>query len=132
MKPPVSTTTSPSHSTSASYQELVNFEKGAKCDAAVFELFKDDKYYDVFCQDFVATARAQVLLNICDPDYKPNKSHPCEKQLIEVQQCFVFSVLIKIIQTDFGRSLVRQHGKDQDAKVVIKELHEYHMDSALS
>ena len=42
----------------------------------------------------------QGLSNICDPDYKPNKGDPYEQQLFEKQN--FFSVLIKIIQTDFG------------------------------
>ena len=121
MKTPGSTTSSSIDSTSVSYQELVNFKKGTKCHAAAIDILKDDKYYAIFHRGFIATARAQGPSNVCDPDYKPKKEDPYK---LEEQQSFVFSVLIEVIQTDYGRSLVRQHDCDHDTKVVLKEHHE--------
>ena len=126
LRTPGSTTTSPSHSTSASYQELVTFKKVTKCNTAAFETFNDDKYYDVFHQGLTATARAIIFQTSVTQITSSTKqilmssySFPNNKTLFSLST-------IKIIQTDFGRSLVRKHNQDHDAQVVLKELHEYH------
>ena len=72
--------------------------KAQKHDSGAFEVFKDDKYYNIFHRGFISTARAQGLSIVCDPDYKPKKGDPYEQQLFKQQQSFVFCILIRVIQ----------------------------------
>ena len=53
--------------TSESQTALNNFKKGAKRDASVYPIFKNDKYYDTFQRSFLANLKAQGLYDVADP-----------------------------------------------------------------
>ena len=58
----------------------------------------------------------QGLSDVCDPNFKPNRGDPHEQQLFTEKQNFVYAVLLKTLQTDYGRALVREHKHDKDAE----------------
>ena len=140
---PVSPLKSPAHSvssrspttsstTSQSMLDLSAFKKGTKRDATAFESFKDERYFDSFWRVFKSTAKAQGLSNVLDFDYKVPKDDECAELLFREQQVFVYSVLVRIIQTDQGRAYVREHEHDEDARAVLKKLHVLHTESDLA
>ena len=112
-----------------SFQELMAFKKAAKRDISAFEILKDEKYYDVFHRSFKATAMTQGLSDVCDPNFKPKRGGPHEQQHFTEKQNFVYAVLLKTLQTDYGRALVREHEHDKDAQQILYELHQHHTNS---
>ncbi|KAL7564284.1 hypothetical protein ACA910_014347 [Epithemia clementina (nom. ined.)] len=117
---------------SVSFQELSNFRKGTKRDATAYKTFKDERYFETFWRVFKATAKAQGLANVIDPQYTPPRGDLHALELFTEQQIFLYSVLIKIIQTDQGRAFVRDHEDDEDAQAVIRKLIKHHTQSELA
>ena len=140
---PVSPMKSPSHSTSPksfsttsaasqSQLDLTAFKKGTKRDAMAYETYKDERYYDTFWRTFKTTAKAQGLSNVLDFRYKPPTNDTYATELFQEQQIFLYSVLVRIIQTDQGRAYVREHEHDEDARAVLQKLHTLHTKSDLA
>ena len=108
---------------SESYITLTNFRKGIKRDASAYPIFKNERYYNTFIRHFKATAKAQGLNSLMDPNFTPG-SDEYEQQLFQDQQDFLYSVLISSLKTDFSEALVKDH--EGDAQLIIELLHEYH------
>ena len=108
---------------SESYITLSNFKKGIKRDASAYPIFKNERYYNTFIRHFKATAKAQGLNSLMDPNFTPG-SDEYEQQLFQDQQDFLYSVLISSPKTDFSEALVKDH--EGDAQLIIELLHEHH------
>ena len=108
---------------SESYITLSNFKKGIKRDASAYPIFKNERYYTTFIRHFKATAKAQGLNSLMDPNFTPG-SDEYEQQLFQDQQDFLYSVLISSLKTDFSEALVKDH--EGDAQLIIELLHEHH------
>ena len=108
---------------SESYITLSNFKKGIKRDATVYPIFKNERYYNTFICHFKATAKAQGLNTLMDPNFTPG-SDEYEQQLFQEQQDFLYSVLISSLKTDFSEALVKDH--EGDAQLILELLHEHH------
>ena len=108
---------------SESYITLSNFKKGIKSDASAYPIFKNERYYNTFIRHFKATAKAQGLNSLMDPNFTPG-SDEYEQQLFQDQQDFLYSVLISSLKTDFSEALVKDH--EGDAQLIIELLHEHH------
>ena len=108
---------------SESYITLSNFRKGIKRDASAYPIFKNERYYNTFIRHFKATAKAQGLNSLMDPNFTPG-SDEYEQQLFQDQQDFLYSVLISSLKTDFSEALVKDH--EGDAQLIIELLHEHH------
>ena len=108
---------------SESYITLTNFKKGIKRDASAYPIFKNERYYNTFIRHFKATAKAQGLNSLLDPNFTPG-SDEYEQQLFQDQQDFLYSVLISSLKTDFSEALVKDH--EGDAQLIIELLHEHH------
>ena len=67
---------------SESYITLTNFKKGIKRDASAYPIFKNERYYNTFICHFKATAKAQRLNSLMDPNFTPG-SDEYEHQLFE-------------------------------------------------
>ena len=109
--------------TSESYITLTNFKKGIKRDASAYPIFKNERYYNTFICHFKATAKAQGLNTLMDPNFTPG-SDEYEQQLFQEQQDFLYSVLISSLKTDFSEALVKDH--EGDAQLILELLHEHH------
>ena len=109
--------------TSESYITLTNFKKGIKRDASAYPIFKNERYYNTFIRHFKATAKAQGLSSLMDPNFTPG-SDEYEQQLFQEQQDFLYSVLISSLKTDFSEALVKDH--EGDAQLILELLHEHH------
>ena len=108
---------------SESYITLTNFKKGIKRDASVYPIFKNERYYNTFIRHFKATAKAQGLNSLMDPNFTPG-SDEHEQQLFQEQQDFLYSVLISSLKTEFSEALVKDH--EGDAHLILELLHEHH------
>ena len=108
---------------SESYITLTNFKKGIKRDASAYPIFKNERYYNTFIRHFKATAKAQGLSTLMDPNFTPG-SDEYGQQLFQEQQDFLYSVLISSLQTDFSEALVKDH--EGDAQLILELLHEHH------
>ena len=108
---------------SESYITLTNFKKGLKRDASAYPIFKNERYYNNFICHFKATAKAQGLSTLMDPNFTPG-SDEYEQQLFQEQQDFLYSVLISSLKTDFSEALVKDH--EGDAQLILELLHEHH------
>ena len=108
---------------SESYITLTNFKKGIKRDASAYPIFKNERYYNTFIRHFKATAKAQGLNSLMDPNFTPG-SDEYEQQLFQDQQDFLYSVMISSLKTDFSEALVKDH--EGDAHLIIELLHEHH------
>ena len=108
---------------SESYITLTNFKKGVKRDASAYPIFKNERYYNTFICHFKATAKAQGLNSLMDPNFTPG-SDEYEQQLFQDQQDFLYSVLISSLKTDFSEALVKDH--EGDAQLILELLHEHH------
>ena len=108
---------------SQSYITLTNFKKGIKRDASAYPIFKNERYYNTFIRHFKATAKAQGLNSLMDPNFTPG-SDEYEQQLFQDQQDFLYSVLISSLKTDFSEALVKDH--EGDAQLILELLHEHH------
>ena len=109
--------------TSESYITLTNFKKGIKRDASAYPIFKNERYYNTFIRHFKATAKAQGLNTLMDPNFTPGQDE-YEQQLFQEQQDFLYSVLISSLKTDFSEALVKDH--EGDAQLILELLHERH------
>ena len=74
----------------------------------------------------------QGLSDVCHQNLKPKRGDPHEQHLFTEKQNFVYAVLLKTLQTDYGRALVREHEHDKDAQQILYELHQHRTDSELS
>ena len=108
---------------SESYITLTNFKKGIKRDASAYPIFKNERYYNTFIRHFKATAKAQGLNSLMDPNFTPG-SDGYEQQLFEEQQDFLYSDLISSLKTEFSEALVKDH--EGDAQLILDLLHEHH------
>ena len=108
---------------SESYITLTNFKKGIKRDASAYPIFKNERYYNTFIRCFKATAKAQGLSTLMDPNFTPG-SDEYGQQLFQEQQDFLYSVLISSLKTDFSEALVKDH--EGDAQLILELLHEHH------
>ena len=112
---------------SESYISLTNFKKGIKRYASAYPIFKNERYYNTFIRHFKATAKAQGLSSLMDPNFTPG-SDEYEQQLFQEQQDFLYSVLISSLKTDFSEALVKDH--EGDAQLILELLHEHHTDNS--
>ena len=108
---------------SESYITPTNFKKGIKRDASAYPIFKNERYYNTFIRHFKATAKAQRLNSLMDPNFTP-ESDKHEQQLFEEQQDLLYSVLISSLRTEFSEALVKDH--EGDAPLILELLHEHH------
>ena len=108
---------------SESYITLTNFKKGIKRDASAYPIFKNENYYNTFIRHFKATAKAQGLNSLMDPNFTPG-SDEHEQQLFQEQQDFLYPVLISSLKTEFSEAFVKDH--EGDAQLILELLHEHH------
>ena len=55
-----------------------------------------------------------------------------EKEQFQEQQDFVYSVLLKILVTNYGKALVKEHETDRDAQSILAKPHQLHTIAELS
>ena len=67
------------------------------------------------------------LKEVFDLENEPKEE---DKELLEEKQNFAYAVLNRVLQTDEGKSYVREHEKDHDAREVYRKLLNFATNSA--
>ena len=73
----------------------------------------------------MVTATTHSCDEVLDPYYMPGQDVDSQ-QLFQQKQYFMFSVFNKVLQSDMGKTIVREHPPTFDAQSVWKEF-ESHM-----
>ncbi len=114
---------SPSPITAHGRDKASEFKKGIKRDSKDFPLLKDDKSLDAFWIAFDSESAAQDVTEISDGRYKAETVE--DKQLFQLKQTFMYSVLQKTLLTDQGKACVHQYEASSDAQAIIRDMREY-------
>ena len=96
------------------------FECDIKRDPTLFPELKDLKQWDSWCIEIKAQAKAQNVEQVFDAKYKASSA--ADKELFDQKQNFMYAVFTKMLLTDKGKSLVREHDMDGDAQTLYREL----------
>jgi len=104
------------------------FKRGIKRDPALFMPFKDGKMFDSWQRSTLAQARAQDVADILDPNYVV-PSIQADKDLFSEKQKYMFAVFERTLLTDVGKSFVRDHENDGNAREVYKKVVDYYLKS---
>ena len=104
------------------------FRKAIKPDASAYPSLSDDKQWDRYHRELVATCRAQGLSNVLDPSHNPHPNSDAFA-LFQEHKGFMYSVFIKTLKTDFAKSLVRRYQLTFDAQRIYEDLVEYYKTS---
>ena len=104
--------------------ELMGFKKGIKREIAAYPSLIDERYFGGFKRSLLIVAKTHECNEVLEPNYTPD-SEPEEQKLFETKQTFMFSVFNANLQTDMGKTIVRRHLANIDAKSVWKELSEH-------
>ena len=99
--------------------KLAEFKKGNKRDAALYPILKDHQHWNNWNRSVLAQARAHDLKEVFDLENEPKEE---DKELFEEKQNFAYAVLNRVVQTDEGKSFVREHEMDHDAREVYRKL----------
>lgn len=108
---------------------IVAYKKTIKRDASQFKVFSDKRYWAQWKLHFTATARAQDLQELLDPNHCPDPSDPDDVAVFHAKNEFLFSVFVDKLTTDEGKSYVRQHATTSDAQAIYRDLVAYHTSS---
>ena len=95
-------------------RELMSFKKSIKRDITVYPILKDERKFDTFETEFLAMARTHDIEEVFDPTYTP--SNLDDTYLFKEKQNFAYAILLRSIQTDKGRTAVRDQRKTYDAQ----------------
>ena len=93
--------------------QVEQFKRSIKREKSDFMVLKDRKQYKTWISRLRATAAAQDVEEILDPDYKPSTQE--DKDLFKEKQKYMYLVAINILQTDRGVVFVGQYDADRNA-----------------
>jgi hypothetical protein len=111
---------------------LENYQKGIKRDASEYKHLKEDKYWLNFRRQLLLTALTQGVGRIFDLTFDPKTLTGTDKTLYTEQNTFCYKVLNTIVQTSTGRTYIRQHTEDHDARAVFREMTAYYTTSRVA
>ena len=120
VKPPATSLPMSSSTRDTNDKSSFNFNRTIKRDIYHFPTFKQQRFWDEYNRNLIATARAQDLSEVLDPTFIPRTSDDTE--LFDKKQSFMFAVFVKTLQTDNGKKFVREHEHDYDAQAVYIKL----------
>ena len=109
-------------SATKSRDPVAEFKKGIKRDASLFTVLKDEKQWFNWRHSTVAMARSQGVEEVCDPAFDSSTLSAEEQALFIEKQKFMYSVFERTLQTDQGKSLVRDHEYNFDAQRVFRDI----------
>jgi hypothetical protein len=115
------TATTPA-TTSAPYvpSRVDAFKKTIKRDPNAFQQFSDKRKWATWKLHFVATATAQDLQDVLDPNYVPVT--PEDIAIFQLKNHFLYSVFVDKLLTDEGKTYVRHHCRDFDAQSIYAKM----------
>ena len=106
------------------------FKKTVKRDVSSFDVFKDKKRFKKWHLNLLATAAAQDVEEILDPNYVPITQE--EKYLFTEKQKYMYLVATKILLTNRGVVYVGQHEAEKDAQQIFEKVIDVYLHSRTS
>ena len=95
------------------------FQRSIKLDSTLYPVLKDERQWDSWRRTTIAIARTHGVDDIFD--LKATGS-PADKDLFDAKQKYVYQIFERTLQTDEGKTIVRAHEDDYDAKRVFEKL----------
>jgi hypothetical protein len=99
---------------------LNDFLKGIRRDSSVYPVFKDDKHFNNWNRSVLSQARAHDVSDVFNSRFVPSTAESI--LLFKAKQEFVYSIFNRCVQTDTGKSIVREHDHDYNARAVYTML----------
>ena len=99
--------------------ELESFQKGTKRDKTQYDELKDERNFEIWKIEFLATAHSHKLEDVFNHTYVPRNQD--EIDIFQAKQSFAFSVLARTLKTDYGKILVRQYAPTRNAQRIWYE-----------
>ena len=90
-----------------------------------FIVLKDKKQFKSWHQNLLATAAAQDVEEVLNPNYRPSNDE--ETKLFIEKQKYMYLVAMTILKTDRGTVFVGQHETDRDAQQVFKKVINFYL-----
>ena len=114
--------------------KLDQFSKSIKRSVEDYEEFKNEATWDRWNSNFKVTLINHDCKDMINPNYTPPNEfiEPQKYELYIKKQAFLYSVFQKKLLTDFGRSLVRQHREDMNARQLYFSLEAHMKNSSVS
>ena len=109
--------------------ELLAWDKGIQRDLTQFPTLKDPRYYDAWRRSVVALAKAQGVGDVVDLNFDVSTQGPTAIALFGKKQDFMFAVFDRCLQTNMGKTIVREHKGSFDAQRVWRDLENHHKKS---
>ena len=113
--------------TTIKHSQVDQFKKSIKRDIAFFTVLKDKKQFKSWHQNLLATAAAQDVEEVLDPNYTPSNDE--EALLFIEKQKYMYLVAMTILKTDRGIVFVGQHETDRDAQKVFEKVINFYLHS---
>ena len=107
------------------------FKRGTKRDVNVYPVLRDEKQWFTWKREWTATALAQGIDDVMDPNFIPS-SDPDQQALFEEKQKFAWAVLCNGLKTDTGKNIIRKWESTRDAQKALAELVTHHESSTKS
>ena len=104
------------------------FRKSMKRDKNHYKILSDEKIWDEWKRQTLATIDAHNCENIVNPSYIPSDQE--SKNLFKEQNKFMYDVFISILRTSMGKFFVRKHEENRNAQLVWSDYTE-HMKSSV-
>lgn len=104
-------------------QEVDTFKRSIKRDATIYPTLREDHAWDSWNRNVLTLAHTHDVSEVFDSDYSPKDE--LEQELFDQKQGFVYSVFVRTILTDMGKTIVRNYEKTYNAQQVYKDLVSY-------
>jgi len=121
--PTVGSGASPRPAVSTATYTAHDFKKSICRDTNAYPVLKDDKHWNNWNRSVISQARAHDVSDVFEPTYVPSTIDGAT--LFKEKQSFVYSMFNRCVQTDSGKSIVRDHEENYDAQAVYRKL-EHH------
>ena len=116
------------HESNQNAYQLLAFKKSTKREVSQYTVLKDDKYFEALKRNLLVTATTHGCEEILNGKYKPEKT--CDSQeLFKQKQYYMYSVFNKVLQSDMGKTIVREYSLTLNAQAVWKDF-ESHMSTS--
>ncbi|CAJ1955415.1 unnamed protein product [Cylindrotheca closterium] len=107
-----------------------SFQKSLKLDPEAYPTLNTDEEWDSFHRTFSSTARVHNTLNVLDHCYVPKSVD--ERDLVQKQQVFMYTIFLHKLQTNTGKFLVQKYQETFNAQQIWAELSDHCTTSAVA
>ena len=104
--------------------QLLAFKKSIIREVSQYTILKDEKYFEAFKRNLLVTVTTHDCEEILEGDYIPGYDNDSQ-ELFQQKQYFMYSVFNKVLQSDWGKTIVRKYAPTLDAESVWKEFETY-------